>query len=114
MPPLPLLAEGASLDIPVWLAVTLFAVGLAGYAAVNAIEIAVVAANRIRVKQQAEEGHRRAIALDRLKNEQDTFFGAIVVLQNVFVFLVSTAGTVIAIGIFGGWGFLFSLIAVPL
>jgi putative hemolysin len=114
MPPLPLLAEGASFDIPVWLAVTLFVVGLIGYAAVNAIEIAVVAANRIRTRAAAEAGQRSAVALDRLKNEQDTFFGAIVVLQNVFVSLVSTAGTVIAIKIFGSWGFLFSLIAVPL
>jgi len=112
--PLPLLAEGASLNIPTPLAITLFVVGLAGYALVNAVEIAVVAANRIRVRAAAEEGHRRAIALDRLKSQQDTFFGAIVVLQNVFVFLVSTSGTVIAIELFGNWGFLFSLIAVPL
>jgi putative hemolysin len=30
------------------------------------------------------------------------------------VFLVSTAGTVIAVDLFGGWGFLFGLIAIPL
>jgi putative hemolysin len=116
MPDFPswLLAEGTSLNIPTPIAATLFIVGLIGYAAVNAIEIAVVASNRLRVRAAAEDGHRSAIALDRLKSNQDTFFGAIVVLQNVFVFLVSTAGTVIAIDLFGSWGFLFSLIAVPL
>jgi putative hemolysin len=114
MPDLYLLAEGVSLNIPTPLAIALFVGGLVGYAAVNAIEIAVVAANRIRVRAAAEEGKRAAVALDRLKSEQDVFFGAIVVLQNVFVFLVSTAGTVIAVDIFGSWGFLFSLIAVPL
>ncbi len=112
--PLPLLAEGASLNIPMPLAVTLFIVGLIGYAAVNAIEIAVVASNRLRVRAAAEEGHRNAIALDKLKSNQDVFFGAIVVLQNMSVFLVSTAGTVIAIDLFGKWGFLVSLIAIPL
>jgi putative hemolysin len=112
--PAPLLAEGVSFNIPTSLAIVLFIAGLVGYASVNAIEIAVVAANRLRVRAAAEEGHRRAIALDRLKAQQDTFFGAIVVLQNVFVFLVSTTGTVIAIDIFGNWGFLFSLVAVPL
>jgi len=112
--PLPLLAEGATLNTPISFAIVLFVAGLVGYAAVNAIEIAVVAANRIRVRARAEQGHRSAIALDRLKSQQETFFGAIVVLQNVFVFLVSTAGTVIAIDLFGSWGFLFSLIAVPL
>lgn len=114
MPPLPLLADGVSLSIPTPLAITLFVVGLVGYAAVNAIEIAVVASNRLRVRAAAEDGSRSAVALDRLKSNQDTFFGAIVVLQNVFVFLVSTAGTVLAVDLFGGWGFFFSLVAVPL
>lgn len=114
MPSIPLLAEGVALSIPMPLAISLFLIGLAGYAAVNAIEIAVVASNRLRVRAAAEDGSRSAIALDRLKSNQDTFFGAIVVLQNVFVFLVSTAGTVLAVDVFGGWGFLFSLIAVPL
>ncbi len=111
---LPLLAEGASFTFPTPVAVALFVVGLVGYAAVNAIEIAVVASNKLRARAGAEEGHRSAIALDKLKSEQDTFFGAIVVLQNVFVFLVSTSGTVIAVALFGSWGFIFSLVAVPL
>ena len=38
------------------LAITLFIVGLVGYAAVNAIEIAVVASNRLRVRAAAEDG----------------------------------------------------------
>jgi putative hemolysin len=110
----PLLAEG-SLPVPLPLAIVLFVVGLAGYALVNAIEIAVVASNRLRVKADAEAGSRRARALDGLKGEQETFFGAIVVLQNVFVFLLSTAGAVIAAEAFGSnWGFLFGLIAIPL
>jgi putative hemolysin len=108
-----LLAE-SSLPVPLPLAVVLFASGLAGYALVNAIEIAVVASNRLRVRAEAEKGSRRAHALDQLKGEQETFFGVIVILQNVSVFLVSTAGTVIAVDLFGSWGFFFSLIAIPL
>lgn len=110
---LPLLQE-SSLSIPLSLAIILFFVGLAGYALVNAIEIAVVASNRLRVRAAAEAGSRRAAALDKLKNEQETFFGVVVVLQNVSVFLVSTAGTVIAVDLFGDWGFIFSLVAIPL
>jgi putative hemolysin len=111
---LPLLAETA-LDFPLPLAITLFVIGLLGYAIVNAIEIAVVASNRIRVRAAAEAGSRRARALERLKNQQDTFFGVVVVWQNVFVFLISTTGAVLATDIFGTrWGFLFGLIAIPL
>jgi putative hemolysin len=102
------------LPIPTPLAIALFAAGLVGYALVNAIEIAVVASSRLRVRAEAERGSRRARALNQLKGEQETFFGVIVILQNLCVFLVSTAGTVIAVDMFGNWGFLFSLIAIPL
>jgi len=111
---LPLLAE-TSLGFPLPVAIVLFAAGLLGYAIVNAIEIAVVGSNRIRVRTAAEAGSRRAAALDRLKNQQDTFFGVVVVMQNVFVFLISTTGAVLAADIFGSrWGFLVGLVAIPL
>ena len=110
---LPLLAE-ASLPIPIPLAIALFVGGLLGYAFVNAIEIAVVASSAIKVRAAAEEGHRSARALVRLKAQQERYFGVVVVVQNVSVFLASTAGTVIAVDLFGRWGFLFSLIAIPL
>src|SRR5687768_9023846 len=106
---LPLLAETA-VDFPLPIAITLFLVGLLGYAIVNAIEIAVVGSNRIRVRAAAEQGSRRAMALDKLKNEQDTFFGVVVVWQNVFVFLISTTGAILATDILGSnWGYVAGL-----
>ena len=110
----PILLESTSLNIPVPLAVALFVGGLFGYAAVNAIEIAVVASNRIRIQAAAEEGSQRAAAVERLKEQQDVFFGLVVILQNVSVFLASTAGTVLAVRWFGSWGYLVSLVAIPL
>ncbi len=109
-----LLEAGASLDLPIPLAIVLFVGGLAGYAFVNAIEIAVVASSRIRVRAAAEAGSRSARALERLKAAQERYFGAIVIAQNLSIFLASTAGTVIAVDAFGRWGFLFSLVVVPL
>jgi putative hemolysin len=111
--PSTLLAEG-SVPLPLPVAVALFVVGIVGYALVNAIEIAVVASNRLRVRAEAAKGSRRAHALDRLKGEQETFFGVIVILQNLFVFLLSTAGTVVAVDLFGRPGYFFGLIAIPL
>jgi putative hemolysin len=110
----PVLLEGASLNIPFPLAVALFIGGLIGYAVVNAVEIAVVASNRLTVRTRAEEGHRSARALLRLKGEQERYFGVVVIAQNLCVFLASTAGTVVAVDLFGSWGFLVSLIAIPL
>ena len=109
-----LLAEGVTLSLPIPLAGALFVIGLLGYALVNAIEIAVVASSRIRVRAAAEEGHRAALALERLKAAQERYFAVVVILQNLFVFLASTSGTIIAVDAFGRWGFLFSLIAIPL
>ncbi len=102
------------MSIPGPVAIALFIIGLAGYAAVNAVEIAIVASNRIRMRSAAEEGSLGAAATVRLKERQDQFFGLVVVAKNVFVFLASTAGTVLAVSAFGSWGFLVSLIAVPL
>jgi putative hemolysin len=112
-PPHLFLAEGVTLGTP--LATGLFILGLVFYAVVNAIEIAVVASNRLRVRAAAEEGSRRGIALHKLKEEQETFFGVIVIMQNVAVFLVATAGAELAVDIFGTrWGYLVGLVAIPL
>ena len=110
----PFLLDDASLPLPIPVAIVLFVGGLVAYAAVNAIEIAVVAANRIRVRAALEEGSRSARAIEWLKSHQETFFGMIVIIQNVSVFLASTAGTVVAVDEFGRWGYFVSLIAVPL
>jgi putative hemolysin len=110
----PTLLDGATLNIPIPLAIALFVGGLLGYALVNAVEIAVVASSRIRVRAASEQGHRSAKALERLKAAQERYFGVVVIMQNVSIFLASTAGTVIAVDTFGNWGYFFSLIAIPL
>lgn len=110
----PFLLEAGSLSIPLPLAIALFVGGLIGYAAVNAIEIAVVASSRIRIRAAIDRGSHRAAAVERLKQRQDVFFGLVVILQNVSIFLASTAGTVIGVKWFGNWGFFFSLLAIPL
>ncbi len=74
----PLLAEGVTISLPIPLAIALFVIGLVGYAFVNAVEIAVVASSRIRVRAAAEEGHRAAHALERLKATQERYFAVVV------------------------------------
>ncbi len=115
LPGLPGLLAEPALTIPLPLSIALFVVGVIVFALVNAIEIAVVAANRIRVRAAAEAGSRSARAVERLKGEQDVFFGVIVILQNVATFVLATAGAAASAEIFGSyWGFLFGLVAIPL
>jgi putative hemolysin len=100
------LAQGglavSGLNIP--LSVVLLVASILGYALVNSIEIAVVAANRIRVRHLAEKGSRMAQALERLQARQDRFFAFVVVFQNLFVVVASSMGTVIAVQAGGGLG----------
>lgn len=70
---LPVLAQGglavSGLNVP--LVVVILVVSVLGYALVNSIEIAVVAANRVRVRHLAEGGSRRAQSLERLQADRD-------------------------------------------
>lgn len=104
--PAPVLAQGglsvSGLNIPV--TAVILAVSVLGYALVNSIEIAVVAANRLRVRHLAEEGSRRAQALERIRASQDRFFAFIVLFQNLFVVVASAMGSIIAVELAGGLG----------
>ena len=102
-------AEGG-LNVP-W-SVVLLVVSVIGYAVVNAVEIAVVGANRIRVRHLAEQGRRSAQALERLRAREDRFFAAIVVLQNLFVVIASTMAGLLAVDLAGGWGLVFGTVIV--
>jgi putative hemolysin len=90
------------------LLVSLLIISVLAYSLVNSIEIAVVAANRIRIRHLAEGGSKSAQALERLRQNQDRFFAAIVLLQNLFVVLASSIGGVLAVDAVGGYGLLIS------
>jgi len=110
----PVLAQGglavSGLNIP--LSIAILVVSVLGYALVNSIEIAVVAANRIRVRHLAEGGSRMAQALERLQARQDRFFAFIVLFQNLFVVVASAMGSVIALEVAGGLGLLVAAIII--
>jgi putative hemolysin len=96
------------------LLIVVLIISVVAYSLVNSIEIAVVAANRIRVRHLAEEGSKSAQALERLRSNQDRFFAAIVLLQNLFVVLASSIGGVLAVEAAGGYGLLVSAVAVTI
>jgi putative hemolysin len=87
---------------------------VAGYAIVNSVEIAVVGANRIRVRHLAESGSRSAQALEYLHGHQERFFAAIVLLQNVFVVLASAMGALVANEVAGGAGVAIATVLVAI
>jgi len=102
----------SGLSIPV--AGSLAAVGILIYALVNSIEIAVVAANPIRLRQMAEGGSSGARSLLRLRRDQDLFFATIVLLQNLAVVLASSMASILALEAAGGAGLLASTVLTTL
>jgi putative hemolysin len=96
------------------LLIVILVVSVVGYSLVNSIEIAVVATNRIRVRHLAEGGSKSAQALERLRGNQDRFFAAIVLLQNLFVVLASSIGGILAVEAAGGYGLLISAVGVTI
>lgn len=96
------------------LLVVLLIVSILAYSLVNSIEIAVVAASRIRVRHLVEQGNKRARALERLRSDQDRFFAAIVLLQNLFVVLASSIGGILAVEAAGGYGLLIATVGVTI
>ena len=115
--PLPLLLaqDGlavSGLDIP--LAVLILVLSVLGYALVNSIEIAIVAANPIRIRHLAQQGSKGAQAIERLRASQDRFFASIVLLQNLFVVVASAMTAIIAVETMGGIGILVGTIIITL
>ena len=74
------------------LGLLLLALLIASNAALNTIEIAVVAANRVRVHHLAEGGSRRAMALQRIQENQERFFATLVLLVNLTVIVSGFLG----------------------
>jgi putative hemolysin len=90
--------------VPLHVAGLAFGLALLAYCLVNAIEIGVVGANRLRVRHLMEQGSRAAAALHRLQQAKERFFTLIVLLQNLSVVVASTAGSFMAAQAVGGVG----------
>ena len=75
-------------------AIGLLVAGLAVavFAIVNSVEIAIVGANRTRIRHLAEGGSRTAKAVDHLQHNQERFFTAIVFVQNISVVIAAEIG----------------------
>jgi putative hemolysin len=92
----------------------LLILAILGYAIVNSIEIAVVAANRLRVRHLAGAGSARAKALADLHEHQERFFAVIVLLQNIFGYGAAVTGALVMNEWFGPAGAVAGIIVVPI
>ncbi len=69
---------------------------LLGVAFFSSSEASILSVSRIRIRNMADKGDRRAVALQRLKESHDSLLGTILLLENFLIIIASSIWTVIA------------------
>jgi CBS domain containing-hemolysin-like protein len=76
-----------------WSEVIAIILAAGGLAFVSLMEAALVSANRIRIRQLAEEGHPTAPLVERLTDNPHELLGGLVIMINVFILLIANLTT---------------------
>ena len=82
--------------------IIIIVIGLACSAFVSGTEVAVLSSRSFRLKHLAESGDRRAAAVLKLLDDNEKFFGTILLLNNIFNVVITAVGTSLAISTIGG------------
>jgi putative hemolysin len=82
--------------------IIIIVVGLAGSAFISATEVALLGSRRFRIRHLSEEGDRRAQAVLKILEQNEKFFGTILLVGNIFNIIVASVGTNLAITTIGG------------
>lgn len=60
-----------------------------------------IAVNKLRIRNLKDKGDKRAAAAQRILDEHDSLFGAVILSGNLFTVLATSTGTAMAVGYFG-------------
>lgn len=71
-------------------------------ALLSVAEVAFIAVNRIRLRHLAEKGSRSAGIAQKIREQHDRLFSAVILSGNLFTILATSVGTALAINIFSG------------
>ncbi|HLG60335.1 MAG TPA: hemolysin family protein [Ktedonosporobacter sp.] len=118
-PGLSSLAAGVDFSIPpldaeAWLQLIVLAIALILCGVASAAETALTSISRIKLKNLVEEGDRRAIEIERVLSEPNTFLSTILVVNSVAVIVASSMATVLALRFSQTWGELISSVLISL
>lgn len=70
-------------------------------AILSSSEVAFISLSRIRLRHLAEKGSKRAKIAQKIQNEHDRLFSAVILSGNLFTVLATSIGTAVAIGLLG-------------
>src|SRR2546422_4430917 len=101
-------------DAEAWLQLTILIVSLVLCGVASAAETALTSVSRIKLKNMVEEGDKRAIEIERLLAQPNTFLSTILVVNSVAVIVASSMATVLALRFSTTLGELISTILISL
>ncbi|GAC1392458.1 MAG: hemolysin family protein [Ktedonobacteraceae bacterium] len=118
-PGLASIAAGIDFHIPqfdaqAWLQFTILIATLILCGVASAAETALTSISRIKLKNLVEEGDTKAVEIERLLAEPNTFLSAILIVNSVAVIVASSMATVLALRFSGTYGELLSSIIISL
>jgi len=101
-------------DAEAWLQLTLLLIALILCGLASASETALTSVSRIKLRNLVEEGDRKAIEIDRLLAEPNTFLSTILVVNSVAVIVASSMATVLALRFSANFGELIATVLISL
>lgn len=101
-------------DAEAWLQLIILIIALILCGLASASETALTSVSRIKLRNLAEEGDQKAIQIERLLAEPNTFLSTILVVNSVAVIVASSMATVLALRFSTSFGELLSTILISL
>ena len=101
-------------DAEAWLQLAILIVSLVLCGIASAAETALTSVSRIKLKNMVEEGDKRAIEIERLLAQPNTFLSTILVVNSVAVIVASSMATVLALRFSQSLGELISTVLISL
>ena len=85
-----------------------------GSAFISASEASIIAVNRVRIKNLSDQGNKRATAVQKTLEENEKFFGTLLLFGNLLNVLIATLVGTLIINLFGEGGFTSVIIATAI
>lgn len=91
--------------------IIIIVLALLGSAFISASEASIIAVNRVRIKNLSDRGNKKATAIVKTLEENEKFFGTLLLFGNLLNVLIATLVGTLIINLFGEGGFTSVIIA---
>ncbi len=106
--------QNPNFDGTAWLQLIILIVALILCGVASASETAFTSVSRIKLKNQVEEGDKRAIQIDRLLSQPNTYLSTILIVNSVAVIVASSMATLLSLRFSTSFGELISTVLTSL